>query len=425
MAIGRRATWTPALAVALLGCASGGAAVTTTATTPATTTTAVTITTEPVFTIDGPTLEEIPTLEPVERFTIDLDELGLAEVQPVAIVAAGLWYLLNNIAEFVDGTTGKVERVELPISFAQWDEAIVVEGVLWAPAFEPDEGGGSVMLRFDLTTRAFDVYPAPGPMTRLQADTTTIWAERADTDEPAVAGWGADGLIGDELVVAGASESGALEAILVPRRDGVYDCLYGVWGYTPVGGTRSAVDVEGTACNAVPVDDGVVIVAGGVRLLRGGSAEVINGVDGFDATGPCDGPAQTGTRIVVLCGVGGPAPAVVEIDLATATATVTGAAPSPDPVLQPELDLDFRVIPHALWSSGRFGAIQVGRELDTVGAVLGKVTAPGTVEWVYLDLDAISASADLRLYGDTFWVRRWVGEPGQQKYTWYEVVDPA
>lgn len=80
---------------------------------------------------------------------------------------------------------------------------------------------------------------------------------------------------------------------------------------------------------------------------------------------------------------------------------------------------------HALWSSGRFGAIQVGRELDTVGAVLGKVTAPGTVEWVYLDLDAISTSADLRLYGDTFWVRRWVGEPGQQKYTWYEVVDPA
>ncbi len=433
----RRAALVPVLVgmVVLAACSEDSAdpTVPTSGAAPATTSVAAPTTTSPPVPIpvDSPSFDELPDATVAERFTIDLTALGLEDSLPVVATEEGLWFLRGRQAVIVlaDGT---VEPVDLPVDNEDVRSALVVDGVVWVPSSTVD--GGRYVLRFDPATREAAAFPAAGPVARLAADPTTVWAERADTIERTIEGWTDDGSIGTGLVAgepAGDDPDGSadLDSFLLPTRAGVYDCLFGSWGYTPVGGSRVADLATGTGCNTVPVDDGYLIVdAGGLAVLRGGERVAVTVSTGFDPDWSCDGPAQQGDRVLALCGDWREPRVLFDVDLASSTAVAVGGIGVPDPPVaagwQPE-DVD----PVArLDGPGLFAVVEVQTVTADAddGVVIGWRTADGTVVWQRLALPSIAGvSTRLVRSGGSLWIVRHDGNPGTVPATWSEVLPPT
>lgn len=264
---------------------------------------------EPPVEVD-PTPLDLPEAEVLAEVALPEGTLAL-DVDRVVAYGADPWlYRVDGpgqrkLLEQVDGVTGEVLRtVEIPVLVAFPDESQVDGDVLWLPV-RHDEGGGTSsfgVIRFDLTAGTFAEVPMPSYVTNVDLAVGTAWAttEVGDTVEvhdlsnpdgdpdPTVRD-----VVGDED-----------RQLTIPAADGIYDCSFGSWGFTPLGtDERSIVDLSTSGCNAIGFDGGLAVTSDTpIAVLVGGEVERRIEVPVPAPVVSCDGPQQSdGAEAVVVC----------------------------------------------------------------------------------------------------------------------------
>ena len=206
----------------------------------------------------------------------------------------------------------------------------------------------------------------------------------------------------------------------------MYDCLAGSWGFTgPAGAARTELDESGSGCNAVAVETGwIVVMAGGLRLLSpaGGVSAIAlpEAVVANDLV--IDGPPQRGDRVFLVGGQYGEVADVLDVDLATMSSTMVEIVSDLG-----EFEPGHDQWVHAVSDAGRLGFIGLDHiATGFPGGIVGDLDATGAPAWSHVDArDVGDGALSLRMYGDRLFVEQHVGEPGEPRYTWHEIVTSA
>lgn len=374
-------------------------------------------------------------ITPTERFTVDYDEIGIESVRDlVAVDSTGVWYSDYGSVEsrfgfrlvHRDVASGE-DDVEIELdAWIDAERSVMVGDVLWVPGlYGPvtDTDRPRVIVRVDLASHEFEMFPAPGVYGFLDTDGVAVWAEARGTDSVTVHRWNDDGPVGEPITLTETPEFGALSAILLPTEGGVFDCLAGSWGFTGAGGAaRVELGESGTGCNAVPVETGwIVVMSGGLRLLspEGLVSEIAVPEAVVADRLVIGGPAQRGAHVFLVAGQFGEVAYGLDVDLATMSSTMVEIVSDLG-----EFEPGYDQWVDAVSGAGRLGYIGLDHtSTGYPGGIVGDLDATGAPVWSHVDArDVGDGALSLRMYGDRLFVEQHVGEPGEPLYTWHEVV---
>lgn len=219
------------------------------------------------------------------------------------------WLLVRSAAgprlAQVDGDTGEeLSSIVLPVRVVFPVEGMVQGSVLWLPATVEAGGVDPTLLRIDVATGRVDTIPLPGFGRQVELVDGVPWVV---TDQGgaglAVQSYSAGGPLGEPTMLP---VQETLGAVITATPGGVFDCLFGEWGFTPVGtGDRVLLDLGVTGCNAVHVDGAVLTPA------EDGSALLVLPTDGGPVrrlefprpVAGCNGPSpeSPSTAAVLYC----------------------------------------------------------------------------------------------------------------------------
>ncbi len=251
---------------------------------------------------------DVPEAESIAELVIPEGVLA-TDADRVVVYGADPWIYRNDVfgdrrvLEQIDGATGEALRtVELPVFVAFPDESEVDGDVLWLPV-RHDEGGGTSsfgVIRFDLTAATFIEVPMPSYVTDVDLAVGTAWATVVVGDTVEV--HDLSQVEGDPAPTVRDVIGQEDEQITIPAEDGIYDCSFGSWGFTPLGtDERVSVDLSTTGCNASGFDGGLAVTSDDpIAVLAGG--EVVREIDVPGTMASCDGPEQSdAAEAVFVC----------------------------------------------------------------------------------------------------------------------------